>query len=429
LTVISLGVVLTTKTKTKKTKKPKWFRTEEFELNDGEILVYRSNKSGKFWSVRIWVKEEKKYYVKGLGTKDKEKSIELSKNHYKDIHSKLRTGVQVFDKTLEELVELYLLEQSTRIRQGDVGGGKLGITEGRYGTIKTQLNKHLMGFLGSKTRLSKIGNHSFKYKYYRYRKDKSRKVTDGTIINERVTINSLFKFGVDKTLIQQRQVPVWEEMKKEKPKGESLTLGEWKQVYMYMRTWDKDVEDVQEKTRREIVRHFILVLCNTGLRFGECRYLKWKNIKLIKEKDGNTTSVIDVKISKTGGRTGVIGRRGEYFKRLKKLSNFTKDNDWVFCDNETGKQIGKTTLYRLWKEILDNTSLKDNDNYTYYTLRHTYCTFRLLSGVDIYLLSQNMGTSIYNIENTYGHVKLLDKRHQLTGGKKLTESDRVLIDV
>ena len=92
----------------KKTKKPKWYRTEEFELNDGEILVYRSTKSGKFWSVRIWVKEEQKYYVKGLGTKDKEKSIELSKEHYKDIHSKLRTGEQVFDKTVEELVELYL---------------------------------------------------------------------------------------------------------------------------------------------------------------------------------------------------------------------------------------------------------------------------------------------------------------------------------
>jgi integrase len=422
LIVISLGVVLI-----KKTKKPKWYRTEEFELNDGEILVYRSTKSGKFWSVRIWVKEEQKYYVKGLGTKDKEKSIELSKEHYKDIHSKLRTGEQVFDKTVEELVELYLKEQETRIRQGDVGGGKLGITEGRYGTIKTQLNNHLMGFLGNKTRLSKIGNHSFKHKYYRYRKDKSKTVTDGTIINERVTINNVFKFGVQKNLIRQGQVPVWEEMKKEKPKGESLTLSDWKEVYTYLRTWSKEEEDLQEKTRKEFVRHFILVLCNTGLRFGECRYLKWINIKLIKEKDGKTTSVIDVKISKTGERNGVIGRNGDYFTRLKKLSRFTKDTDWVFVDNETGGQIGKTTLYRLWKEILKNTSL--NDNFTYYTLRHTYCTFRLLSGVDIYLLSQNMGTSIYNIENTYGHVKLLDKRHELTGGKKLTESDRVLIDV
>ena len=100
----------------------------------------------------------------------------------------------------------------------------------------------------------------------------------------------------------------------------------------------------------------------------------------------------------------------------------------MFCDNETGHQLGKGTLYRLWKDILDNTSLSEGDNYTYYTLRHTYCTFRLLSGVDIFLLSKNMGTSVSNIEKVYSHVKLLDKRHELTGGKKLTESDRVLID-
>ena len=412
----------------KKKEKRKWYRTEEFELNDGEILVYRSNKSGKYWSVRIWVKEEQKYYVKGLGTKDKEKSIELSKEHYKDIHSKLRTGEQVFDKTVNELVELYLEEQETRIRQGDVGGGKLGITEGRFGTIKTQLTKHLIGFLGGNTRLSTIGNDRFKYKYYRYRKDKSKTVTDGTIINERVTINSIWKFGIQKKLLRQGQLLVWEEMKKEKTKGESMTLGEWKELYTYLRTWGDKEEDLQEKFKKEFIRHFILILTNTGLRFGECRYLKWRNVKLIKEKDGNTTSVINVKISKVGERTGVIGRQGHYFKRLKKISNFTKDTDWIFCDNDTGKQLGTTTFYRLWKEILENTTLKDS-NYTYYTLRHTYCTFRLMSGVDIYLLSKNMGTSIYNIEKVYGHVKLLDKRHELTGGKKLTESDKVLIEV
>ena len=76
----------------KKNKKLKWYRTEEFTLNDGEILVYRSNKSGKFWSVRIWISEEKKYYVKSLGTKDKEKSIELSKKEYRTIHNKILNG-------------------------------------------------------------------------------------------------------------------------------------------------------------------------------------------------------------------------------------------------------------------------------------------------------------------------------------------------
>ena len=83
----------------------------------------------------------------------------------------------------------------------------------------------------------------------------------------------------------------------------------------------------------------------------------------------------------------------------------------------------------MWQQVLENTTIKDRlSNFTYYTLRHTYCTFRLLSGTDIYLLSRNMGTSVSHIEKTYGHVRLMDKRKYLTHGKKLTQSEKVLID-
>ena len=72
-------------TSSNSSKKPKWFRTEEFELNDGDILVYRSNKSGLFWSMSFWVKKEKKYYVKSLGTKSKEDATVRAK----EIHLEL----------------------------------------------------------------------------------------------------------------------------------------------------------------------------------------------------------------------------------------------------------------------------------------------------------------------------------------------------
>jgi hypothetical protein len=56
----------------------------------------------------------------------------------------------------------------------------------------------------------------------------------------------------------------------------------------------------EEINKRDFVRYFILILCNTGLRFGELRYLKWKDVSLIKESDGSITSEIDVHIGKTG---------------------------------------------------------------------------------------------------------------------------------
>ncbi len=422
----------------KSTETRKWFRTEEFELNDGDILVYRSNKSGKFWSMRCWISDEKRYFVKSLGVKNKEDAITLSKELYLDLQIKIRSGHQVFDKSVGELVKMFLDEQKLRVREGEVGKGSVGITEGRYKTIKTQVTKHLIGFFdndkikgfnGDKTKVSTIRNDTFKHKYYRYRKTKNSNVTDSTIINERCTITSVFKFGVEKEIIQLKQVPIWEEMHKDKTTRDSLSLEEWKEVYTYLRIWSKGDEEQDEIDKKEFVRNFILILCNVGLRLGELRYLKWKNVRLIKERDGNLTSVIDIEISKTGSREGVIGRGGQYFKRVKQISKFTNGNDWIFVDNETGEQLGKKTLYRLWDEVIKNTSLKDRlKNFTYYSLRHTYCTYRLRSGTDIYLLSKNMGTSVTHIQNTYSHVRLMDERHFLTQGKRLTESERVLFD-
>jgi hypothetical protein len=42
-----------------------------------------------------------------------------------------------------------------------------------------------------------------------------------------------------------------------------------------------------------------------------------------------------------------------------------------------------------------------------YCFRHTYATFRLSEGVDVYILSEQMGTSVKMIENHYGHVNTI----------------------
>jgi len=44
---------------------------------------------------------------------------------------------------------------------------------------------------------------------------------------------------------------------------------------------------------------------------------------------------------------------------------------------------------------------------TTYCFRHTYATFRLSEGVDVYILAQQMGTSVKMIEDHYGHVNTI----------------------
>ncbi len=51
-----------------------------------------------------------------------------------------------------------------------------------------------------------------------------------------------------------------------------------------------------------------------------------------------------------------------------------------------------------------------------YSLRHYYATQRLLEGVQVYDLAKNMGTSVKQIENHYGHVLATQKTNELILG-------------
>ena len=51
-----------------------------------------------------------------------------------------------------------------------------------------------------------------------------------------------------------------------------------------------------------------------------------------------------------------------------------------------------------------------------YCFRHTYATFRLTEGVDVYFLAKQMGTSVKMIEDHYGHITPVKSADQILKG-------------
>jgi len=98
--------------------------------------------------------------------------------------------------------------------------------------------------------------------------------------------------------------------------------------------------------------------------------------------------------------------RGDIFTRIKTYSPYTTQNDFVFTGFGSGEAISDKTLRRLWKAIRAKSGISDFGQYSYYSLRHIFATYRLMYGkIDVYTLSKIMGCSVQMIEYQYGNIK------------------------
>ena len=240
-------------------------------------------------------------------------------------------------------------------------------------------------------------------------------MNDALPIFPRGSMGHMYKWGLEQGFISQSQLPVWSEIRKSISYRKALQRDEYRVLYTYLRNWTKDVTDERELYERQLCRDFILVLANTGMRFGEARFIKWNYVEIKKsapsqDKRTNYPNVhihIPAEISKVRKQRTAIGMRGDIFQRIKTYSNHTNPHDYVFANRDTGEAVSRKTLYRLWEIIRKESGIGDFvEDYSYYSLRHTFATYRLQFGnIDVFTLSKVMGCSVKYIEEHYGQIQ------------------------
>jgi integrase len=188
---------------------------------------------------------------------------------------------------------------------------------------------------------------------------------------------------------------------------------DWTKLTRFLREWVKQGEHKSGPIVRDriMLTNYVLILAYTGIRIGEARGLRWRDVD--SEPTGNPDEVniiLHVK-GKTGTRE-VVARThaiGTYFGRIWDLRCGEMDgqkpskDDCVFCHKD-GKTIPsfKKGFEALIKEAGVEVD-RNGEKRTIYSLRRTYATFRLHEGVNHYVLARNMGTSVKMLENFYGH--------------------------
>ena len=189
---------------------------------------------------------------------------------------------------------------------------------------------------------------------------------------------------------------------------------EWRTLYTYLRKYVKEAQDKRRHRERFYLQHYILILANSGIRVGEARHLRWRDISSTKTLSGQKRLIFTVR-GKTGEREVVCNETVERY--VERLRNFRSEEakrlnleEPIFC-HPNGRPIG--SFKKGFEQALNEAGVlrgSDGKKRVPYSLRHTYATMRISKGVSVFQLAANMGTSVEMIESFYGKKRMRDPK-------------------
>lgn len=226
-----------------------------------------------------------------------------------------------------------------------------------------------------------------------------------------------------------KEIPKFPRINGEKSRRPHFNETEWRKITRQLREFVK-VPNRKTLRDRTMLVNYVLILANTGIRVGEARTLKWRDIREVAGVN-DTRDVILTVNGKTGIRE-VVSRTADVKIYIRRIHDMLVDErggkaldpeGLVFCHKD-GSEIG--SFKKSFQTLLSNAGIgKDSfgRSHTVYSLRHTYATFRLHEGVNHFALARNMGTSVQMLEEYYGHTSNVTMSQELTKGRGKISSD------
>lgn len=209
---------------------------------------------------------------------------------------------------------------------------------------------------------------------------------------------------------------------------------DWAKLTRHLREFIK-VENKAVRRDRMMLRDYVLILANTGIRVGEARSLKWRDVTEIGGGKGMPANIVLTVSGKTGKRE-VVARSADvktYFKRIHdlRIAELTEEDkpkpkidpdSLIFCHKDGNEILSFKKSFSALIKAAKVEKDSHGDVRTLYSLRHTYATFCLQHGVHQFTLARNMGTSVAMLEQYYGHTSNIAAATELTKRVKRTAS-------
>jgi integrase len=391
------------------------FVVDKEVLKPGLIIFRRGDVQHRNFYCRVKLPQTDRYKTISLETPDINTARDKAFDHDADVRFRIKHDVPVFNRPFRQVADEYITLQERRAATGE-------ISTARIKNLRTVLHGPLEAYVGS-SQVHLIGEDRWtQYPTWRRENGKGRHralVSDATISFEMSTFRAVMSYAISKKYVAAS------ERFKAKPKLKTMqrdefTLEEYRALHTKGRAWIKQANGAQGTWYRNVVYNFVLIMCNTGMRPPEAKNLRWRDITPAKDRDGKEIVVLFVQGKGKSRKLIAPKSVGDYLDRIRALSKATKPDDRVFTiiNGKPAQGLYEDNIVKL----LTETGLRTGPNGTprsTYSFRHTYATFRLSEGVDVYILAEQMGTSVKMIEDHYGHVntiKYADRVLQGMGG-------------
>lgn len=402
---------------------PKATVTVSKTFRDGVIYLYqRSDFKKPTWMCRVKVPGGKGYVNRSTGTGDEHKAFKFADDLYNQLLVRSLTGEAPVGKRIGPVIDAY-------IRRLEPHKARLSIH------YKILLMKRAKPFLDKKVfeelttaTISQLVDHLSA-------NSKKGSLSPNSIKRVFSDLKHFFNWCVEEGHLA--TLPKPPKVNGEATRRPHFNAEEWAKLTDSMFRYLKDSPKYVRRDRH-LLMLYILVLAETGIRVGEARELRWRDLRPISNSnDPDAPNIALMVKGKTGIREVVASgpkvreAMGEILKiRRKDLTDENSDihkktevpsDSFIFCDKHGQPIQSFKKSFATFLKAIGLTTDTFGQQRTLYSLRHTYATSRLEAGVNHYILAQNMGTSVAMLERFYGHTTNVGMVDELTRPKRKRE--------
>jgi integrase len=270
-------------------------------FHDGKLVLYQlENRPKQLWLCRIKVPNGTGYIYRGTGTSDLYQARKFAEELLDEIRIKTKLGQSITGPNLAKMVEEF--ETAARAK---------GEPTRRDLAILAFLKTYAVPYF-TKNKVTDINAKEIA-KFFDWRRTNSKRKppTESTILRETSQFTTFLRWC-------HRRGHLDREIRIERPKQDGVRRPhfdalDWRRLTRFLREWVKEGLHKSGPIHRDrlMLANYVLILANTGVRVGEARGLRWRDVESEPTDDPNEVNFIVHVTGKTGSRE-VVARTPDF---------------------------------------------------------------------------------------------------------------------